>query len=210
MGAEFEGSKLRLRVPSSKCTQQADFLPRTRRSDMAAGSVQLALTRVRSDACPHLAAGTKLFEYDLGELGLQPGDKVRILNPFAAGPGATAERVPGVSLTVEPATAAAGSEVELVLRNGSRYQTGYNLCDAGLEHRRGDAWQPVPRGGGCQRIMYGIGPGSEARYRTRLPADLSPGEYRFRTDVDLHIDTPAKTVSYGGGPVYSRSFRVQR
>lgn len=113
-------------------------------------------------------------------------------------------------LLVEPRIAAAGGLVTLVLRNGSEYSLGFNLCSSGLEQMRGSAWTSVPQDRACTRQLNVIDPGREARLDLRLPAALPAGQYRFLTGVTFQRDTPERTITYRSETVHSDSFAVRR
>ena len=89
-----------------------------------------------------------------------------------------------VTLNVEPASAPAGAEVSLILRNGSASEVGYNLCASGMERREASGWAPVQSDRVCTMELRTRPPGEEARYQLQLPATLATGEYRFLTNVD--------------------------
>jgi len=206
LSAEFDSSRLLVRIPSTGCTQSADFLPRTRRSDTTPGAVQLILTRVRPDACPGRSAGTKLLEYWLHEIGIRPGDRVRVVNPFEPGSASWPEPATGLRFLIEPRTVRPGDTVTLLLQNNYPQHVGYNLCGSGLERRQGGAWLAIPLGGVCTRELRSVGARQEARYEQRLPATLALGEYRFSTGVE----TPQHRGKPGLERIFSESFYVRR
>lgn len=137
--------------------------------------------------------------------------------PVAPGPGPMMPHTPqpaALRFTVEPRVAAPGSTVTLILYNGTGHAVGYNLCMSGLGHMQPgtwgelqtSTWRSVPENRACTRELRTVPPGQEARYQTRLPATLAPGEYRFRTGVErpLSRDTP------GPDWAYSHPFTVRR
>jgi hypothetical protein len=111
----------------------------------------------------------------------------------------------GLRLTVEPRVAAPGATVTLVLHNGTAHEAGYNLCSSGLGQLRSDGWHGVPDNRVCTRELRIVMPGSQARYQTRLPTSLAPGEYRFRTGVEA----PLGRGIPGLERIYSDSFTVR-
>lgn len=113
-------------------------------------------------------------------------------------------QVPGLRFSVEPATAAPGATVTLVLRNGSPRQLGYNLCMSGLEQRQGNGWRPVVGTAVCTAELRLLTPGQEARFQRRLPPTLATGEYRFGTRVETPLNSSPQS------PIFSESFYVGR
>jgi hypothetical protein len=90
-----------------------------------------------------------------------------------------------VRLTVEPTPAAAGDSIVLTLDNGTANQIGYNLCTTSLERQTAGGWEVVPSDLVCTMELRTLEPGAEAEYRKALPAGLSAGQYRYRTNVEL-------------------------
>ena len=123
--------------------------------------------------------------------------------PALAPPGNAAPAL-GLQFDVEPATAAPGATVTLVLRNASPHRVGYNLCMSGLEQRQRDGWRPLPSTGVCTRELRSLAPGQEARYPRPLPTSLPSGEYRFRTQVETPLNSSPQN------PIFSEPFYVRR
>ncbi|HEX6924846.1 MAG TPA: immunoglobulin-like domain-containing protein [Longimicrobiaceae bacterium] len=123
-----------------------------------------------------------------------------VLTLAACGQGMQAGEASDITLSVEPTSAAPGDSVELVLRNNSSSDVGYNLCSSGLERRVESGWEQVPSDRLCTMELRTLPPGDEARYTLQLPADLAPGEYQAITN--------AGPVDGGGGPIRSGSFQV--
>jgi hypothetical protein len=92
---------------------------------------------------------------------------------------------PAIELRVEPAAVQSGDSITLVLRNNSDATVGYNLCASALERRNMDAWQAVPSDHVCTMELRSLPAGQETRYNMVLPANLSAGEYRFVTGVEI-------------------------
>ncbi|HWH22321.1 MAG TPA: hypothetical protein VNT25_03385 [Allosphingosinicella sp.] len=110
----------------------------------------------------------------------------------------------GLSFTVEPRTAAPGTAVTLILRNGLPRPVSYNLCSSAVEQRQAGGWTAIPSDGVCTLELRGLQPGQEVRYPRTLPATLAPGEYRFRTGVELQPNRA------GLEQIYSGTFIVRR
>lgn len=70
----------------------------------------------------------------------------------------------------------------LTLRNGSTTPVLYNLCSSALQ--RGPSWEPVETGDICTMELRTLQPGDSATFEKTLPPDLSPGGYRYVTNVD--------------------------
>jgi hypothetical protein len=99
--------------------------------------------------------------------------------------GFRSEIDPGIQLLVEPTPAAPGDSVVLVMDNASGEPIGYNLCTSTLERRVGESWQPVPSDRICTLELRTLDPGQEARFAFMLEEDISAGEYRAVTGVEL-------------------------
>jgi hypothetical protein len=108
----------------------------------------------------------------------------------------------GVVLDVAPASAAAGDSVELTLDNGTAGPIGYNLCTSALERQTADGWQVVPVDITCTMELRGLEPGREASFRTALPTALTPGQYRYVTNIEVMETGERHTVT-------SRPFNVR-
>lgn len=89
-----------------------------------------------------------------------------------------------IRLSVQSEEVLGGTEVTLILTNRSPDPVGHNLCTSELERRAGAGWEPVPSNRVCTMELRMLAPGDEARYTIELPADLPPGDYRFRANVD--------------------------
>jgi hypothetical protein len=91
-----------------------------------------------------------------------------------------------LQLSVEPAEVRAGDEVVLTLTNRSGDPVGYNLCVAVLDQRAADEWVERPERPTefCTMELRVLPPEESATYRHTVPAELPPGEYRFRTGVE--------------------------
>jgi hypothetical protein len=94
------------------------------------------------------------------------------------------DRDPGLSLTIEPAVAAAGQPVTLILNNQTPWPLGYNLCTSLLERESGGSWEPVPEDRICTMELRLLAPEAESREQIELPSALDPGSYRFSTNVE--------------------------
>ncbi|MQA90627.1 MAG: hypothetical protein GEU90_10390 [Gemmatimonas sp.] len=89
------------------------------------------------------------------------------------------------TLEVDPAMAAPGDSVTLILRNGTEGEVGYNLCSSGLEQRIDEeTWEPIPAERFCTMELRMLAAGEEATYSIGLPSELEPGEYRFTTSIE--------------------------
>jgi hypothetical protein len=101
---------------------------------------------------------------------------------------------------------APGEIATLRLRNIYGDDIGYNLCFSMLERREGDSWvgAEVQDERACTAELRLLPPGaSDAFNGATIPAELLPGEYRFRTRVEQMRD---------GSEVQARSnpFEVRR
>jgi hypothetical protein len=90
-------------------------------------------------------------------------------------------------LRVEPTEARAGGEVMLTLENRSDAELGYNLCPSVLDRRTEEGWEQWPQAPAeiCTMELRMLPIGSSSSYRHTLPSRLEPGEYRFRTGVEV-------------------------
>jgi hypothetical protein len=91
---------------------------------------------------------------------------------------------PGLSLTIEPAVAAAGQSVTLTLNNQTAWPVGYNLCTSLLERESGGSWEPVREDRVCTMELRMLAPEATAREQIELPPVLEPGAYRFSANVE--------------------------
>lgn len=112
----------------------------------------------------------------------------------------------GLRFTVEPAAAAPGTTITLMLSNGTTHQIGYNLCDSGLEQQQDGSWRRVPHEVVCTQELRLLMPGQTARYQRNLPSSLGAGRYRFRTGVE----TPLNRDKPGLDRIASEPFTVRR
>lgn len=106
----------------------------------------------------------------------------------------------GLTLDFEPTPSEPGEEVALVLRNGSAFQVGHNLCTSRLSHQRGGQWVLVGSRRDCTTEQQVLEPGDEESYDFELPEELDGGSYRF-----------SMRVAVGGTrieEIYSRTFRM--
>jgi hypothetical protein len=90
-----------------------------------------------------------------------------------------------VELGVEPEVTEAGGTVELVLRNESSGEIGYNLCTSAIERRTDGGWAGVPSDRVCTMELRILSAGEITRYPYELPEGLAPGEYRFLANVEM-------------------------
>ena len=107
-----------------------------------------------------------------------------------------------ITLRAEPATAAAGANVELILENRSGADVGYNLCTSALERVVNGNGQPVPSDRACTLELRLLAPSQNTRYTISLPAGLTAGEYRWVARVERMNSNEMVTVT-------SNTFRVQ-
>jgi hypothetical protein len=114
----------------------------------------------------------------------------------------------GPRFTVEPAIAAPGATVTLVIHNSIANDVGYNLCMSSLEQLQSGRWVSVPDNRACTRELNIIVPGRQGRYQMRLPAILASGTYRYRTTVELQTNAPQGTTTHGRPTVYSEPFTL--
>jgi hypothetical protein len=77
--------------------------------------------------------------------------------------------------------------VELTLHNGSEQSVGYNLCSSGLQRWSGSEWQAVQTGEVCTMELRTLAPGGSAIFEKQLPPDLSSGDYRYVTSVEIPL-----------------------
>lgn len=89
----------------------------------------------------------------------------------------------GLVLRIDNGRHAAGDPVTLVLTNGSNEAAGYNLCPSVLSRESSGEWIAVPSDRVCTMELRSLEPGAEDRMTLELPADLTPGRYRFETTV---------------------------
>jgi hypothetical protein len=92
----------------------------------------------------------------------------------------------GLVLTTNQETYAAGDPVVLTLRNETGGVLGHNLCMSVLERASGSQWVSLERvpGDPCPGALELLDPGASASFTHTLPLNLSPGEYRFRTELE--------------------------
>ena len=97
---------------------------------------------------------------------------------------------------------AAGDTATLRLINDSGETIGYNLCAHLVQRREADRWTDTLYGhdGPCVAIWYRLRHDDYDTYPAALDADIPPGEYRFRTRVEM---------TDGEYRVYSRGFIVE-
>ncbi|CAN5722219.1 MAG: hypothetical protein H0U67_12620 [Gemmatimonadetes bacterium] len=91
---------------------------------------------------------------------------------------------PGLSLTTEPAVAAAGQSVTLSLNNQTAWPVGYNLCTSLLERESGGNWEPVREDRICTMELRMLAPEADTQEQLELPTTLEPGTYRFSANVE--------------------------
>jgi hypothetical protein len=97
---------------------------------------------------------------------------------------------------VEPATAAPGDPITLVLENRSADAVGYNLCTSQLERRTDFGWEDVPADRACTMEIRSLAPGEEARFSLCLETVHATVDHRFWTSVhDLASGTEARIPS---------------
>lgn len=126
-----------------------------------------------------------------------------VLSVLAAVSACSPSPPPGVSagdevrLRAEPDTVSPGGEVVLTLSNGSAETIGYNLCPSQLERRSGEEWIPVPSDRMCTMELRTLLPARDASYTMTLPADLTSGEYRYLTNVEV-MDTGVREAVRSG------------
>jgi hypothetical protein len=120
-----------------------------------------------------------------------------------AGAGAGIQVAEGVMLTTDRQSYSAGSDVRLELRNGSAAAIGVNVCMSTLERRNG-AWarSTIQPDEICTAELRLLEPGGSASHTFTLPQALTPGEYRFQTDVE-RMETGQRE------PITSTPFRVE-
>jgi hypothetical protein len=99
--------------------------------------------------------------------------------------GLRSEADPGIQLRVEATPAAPGDSLVLLLDNASDEPIGYNLCTSNLERQVGVSWQPVASDRICTLELRTLDPGQDARFAFMLEENVSPGEYRAVTGVEL-------------------------
>ena len=92
---------------------------------------------------------------------------------------------PAIELRVQPTTVKAGDSLTLILRNNSENTVGYNLCASALERQNAGAWQAMPSDRVCTMELRSLPAGKETRYTLGLPANLSAGDYRVVTGVEI-------------------------
>jgi hypothetical protein len=88
-----------------------------------------------------------------------------------------------VAFTATPASAMPGDSITLMLANRTDGQIGYNLCASSLERQAASGWDVMPSDIVCTMELRTLDPAQESTWRTALPADLSEGRYRYRTNV---------------------------
>ena len=76
---DFDGQRLSVVVGSNGCTEAASFEVRIKDGDPA----ELTLTRRAPDLCKALAPEGKIVSWTYGELGLERGQPVRVMNPIS-------------------------------------------------------------------------------------------------------------------------------
>ena len=122
--------------------------------------------------------------------------------PTEAGDPSLAEGGTEATLRTGATQYRAGATAELILTNTFSEQIGYNLCSAALERNRNGSWAAVdPEGRVCTLELRILEPGATTTYRWDLPANLAPGEYRFRTTIHEMVGQATRVVT-------SNSFQV--
>lgn len=116
-----------------------------------------------------------------------------------------------VTVTVERATYAPGSEVTLRIANRSDQRFGYNACTRTVERESGASWVMVPEPDRvCTMELRILEARSTVTARTELPRSLDQGRYRLLLSLLREPDAPAAP---GGQPdrltVASNPFRVE-
>ena len=85
-----------------------------------------------------------------------------------------------VMLTAAPS----GTRVMLTLMNHGDSPIGYNLCTSGLQRRDPNDWVDVRTDEVCTMELRTLQPGATATFEKTLPANLTPGTYRYETSVE--------------------------
>ena len=76
---DFDGQRLTVVVGSNGCTEASSFEVKIKDTDPA----ELSLIRRTPDLCKALVREGVTVSWTYAELGLQPGDAVRVLNPVS-------------------------------------------------------------------------------------------------------------------------------
>lgn len=96
-----------------------------------------------------------------------------------------------------------GAVAMIRLRNATSGRLGYNLCHSALERSAGGAWRRVEEDRACTMELRILQAGGTATFEHTLPATLSAGEYRYRTQVEHDGAQRMETV-------FSNTFTVRR
>lgn len=105
-----------------------------------------------------------------------------------------------VKLSTDRRVYSAGDRVEITLDNQGLRKVGYNLCTATLERETGDGWEEVAgEAGECPSELEQLKVNRAESYKQRLGDQLTPGQYRFTTSVEIgdgsrELTTTAFTV----------------
>lgn len=76
---DFDGQRLSIVVGSNGCTEASSFEVRIKDDEPA----ELSLTRRSPDMCKALVPDGKTVSWTYDELGLKPGQSVRVINPIS-------------------------------------------------------------------------------------------------------------------------------
>lgn len=90
----------------------------------------------------------------------------------------------GRMLSSDRSSYSPGASAVIRLRNTTSGPLGYNLCHTTLERSVGTDWRRVDEDRVCTMELRILQAGATATYEHRLPANLTAGEYRYRTQVE--------------------------
>ena len=92
------------------------------------------------------------------------------------------------TLSVAPATYAAGAMVSAALTNRSAQDISHRPCRALIERRVGSGWVltfPLSNVGICNETVQVLTPGAIGTVDFLLSPELTPGTYRLRQEISL-------------------------
>ncbi len=77
--AAFTGDEALFKVASNGCTQKSDIQPVVQHTPSFA---LVTLRRIKEDTCEQVVVGGVEVVYSFDELGLKPGEHIRVNNPY--------------------------------------------------------------------------------------------------------------------------------
>lgn len=111
----------------------------------------------------------------------------------------------GIALTVTDTLYQTGDTIEAILTNESEEDLSYNLCLFGMQRRAGNRWERVVKHPdvACPLIARGLSPGQSDTLEVPVRADMEPGVYRFRDEIEFPRENGQRMT------LVSNEFRVK-